>query len=180
MSDLKEQAKKIIAKGKALGDVELINMGLDMLDGVDTSVADEYFHKDLLDEKIQLAKTPLVDRIPSIIPTPSQRQHMGVAASKIDITDQFRVKKESVISAKYGKKVSVLVGERNNKFIDDGNDSSDLKGKTPDFKPTERNRKVKKVAATCQVCGKVEHVNEIFTVGREFYRCESCVLKGKS
>lgn len=173
MSDLKEQAKKIIAKGKALGDVELINMGLEMLDGFDAS-------KDLLDEKIQLAKTPLIDRIPSIIPTPSQRQHMGVAASKIDITDQFRVKKESVISAKYGKKVSVLVGERNNKFIDDGNDSSDLKGKTPDFKPTERNRKVKKVAATCQVCGKVEHVNEIFTVGREFYRCESCVLKGKS
>lgn len=173
MSDLKEQAKKIIAKGKALGDVELINMGLEMLDGFDAS-------KDLLDEKIQLAKTALVDRIPSIIPTPSQRQHMGVAASKIDITDQFRVKKESVISAKYGKKVSVLVGERNNKFIDDGNDSSDLKGKTPDFKPTERNRKVKKVAATCQVCGKVEHVNEIFTVGREFYRCESCVLKGKS
>ena len=180
MSDLKEQAKKIIAKGKALGDAELINMGLEMLDSVDTSVADEYFHKDLLDEKIQLAKTPLVDRIPSIIPTPSQRLHMGVASSKFDITDQFRVKKESVISAKYGKKVSVLVGERNNKFIDDGNDSSDLKGKTPDFKPTERNRKVKKVAATCQVCGKVEHVNEIFTVGREFYRCESCVLKGKS
>lgn len=173
MSDLKEQAKKIIAKGKALGDVELINMGLEMLDGFDAS-------KDLLDEKIQLAKTPLIDRIPPIIPTPSQRQHMEVAGSKIDITDQFRVKKESVISAKYGKKVSVLVGERNNKFIDDGNDSSDLKGKTPDFKPTERNRKVKKVAATCQVCGKVEHVNEIFTVGREFYRCESCVLKGKS
>ena len=173
MSDLKEQAKKIIAKGKALGDVELINMGLEMLDGFDAS-------KDLLDEKIQLAKTPLVDRIPSIIPTPNQRQHMGVASSKFDITDQFRVNKESVISAKYGKKVSVLVGERNNKFIDDGNDSSDLKGKTPDFKPTERNRKVKKVAATCQVCGKVEHVNEIFTVGREFYRCESCVLKGKS
>lgn len=173
MSDLKEQAKKIIAKGKALGDVELINMGLEMLDGFDTS-------KDLLDEKIQLAKTPLVDRIPSTIPTPSQRQHMGAASSKFDITDQFRVNKESVISAKYGKKVSVLVGERNNKFIDDGNDSSDLKGKTPDFKPTERNRKVKKVAATCQVCGKVEHVNEIFIVGREFYRCESCLLKGKS
>ena len=173
MSDLKEQAKKIIAKGKALGDVELINMGLEMLDGFDAS-------KDLLDEKIQLAKTPLIDRIPSIIPTPSQREHMVAASSKSDITDQFRVKKESVISAKYGKKVSVLVGERNNKFIDDGNDSSDLKGKTPDFKPTERNRKVKKVAATCQVCGKVEHVNEIFTVGREFYRCESCVLKGKS
>ena len=173
MSDLKEQAKKIIAKGKALGDAELINMGLEMLDDFDAS-------KDLLDEKIQLAKTPLIDRIPSIIPTPSQREHMVAASSKSDITDQFRVKKESVISAKYGKKVSVLVGERNNKFIDDGNDSSDLKGKTPDFKPTERNRKVKKVAATCQVCGKVEHVNEIFTVGREFYRCESCVLKGKS
>lgn len=173
MSDLKEQAKKIIAKGKALGDAELINMGLEMLDDFDAS-------KDLLDEKIQLAKTPLIDRIPSIIPTPSQREHMVAASSKSDITDQFRVKKESVISAKYGKKVSVLVGERNNKFIDDGNDSSDLRGKTPDFKPTERNRKVKKVAATCQVCGKVEHVNEIFTVGREFYRCESCVLKGKS
>ena len=173
MSDLKEQAKKIIAKGKALGDAELINMGLEMLDDFDAS-------KDLLDEKIQLAKTPLIDRIPSIIPTPSQREHMVAASSKSDITDQFRVKKESVISAKYGKKVSVLVGERNNKFIDDGNDSSDLRGKTPDFKPTERNRKVKKVAATCQVCGKVEHVNEIFTVGREFYRCESCLLKGKS
>ena len=152
MSDLKEQAKKIIAKGKLLNDVELINMGLDMLESIGTS-----------DSAIEPAK-----EAPTAI------------INKFDITDQFRVRKESVIAAKYGKKVSVLVGERNNKFIDDGNDSSDLKGKTPDFKPTERNRKVKKVAATCQVCGKVEHVNEIFTVGREFYRCESCVLKGKS
>ncbi len=173
MSDLKEQAKKIIAKGKALGDVELINMGLEMLDGFDAA-------KDLLDEKIQLAKTPLVDRIPSIIPTPNQRQHMRAASSKIDITDQFRVNKESVISAKYGKKVSVLVGERNNKFTDDGTEASDLKGKTPEFTPAERSRKVKTVSATCQVCGKVEKVNEIFTIGREVYRCESCLLKGKS
>ena len=173
MSDLKEQAKKIIAKGKALGDAELINMGLEMLDDFDAS-------KDLLDEKIQLAKTPLIDRIPSIIPTPIQREHMVAASSKFDITDQFRVKKESVISTKYGKKVSVLAGERNNQFNDDGTEAAEQRGKTPDFKPAERNRKVKKVAATCQVCGKVEHVNEIFTVGREFYRCESCVLKGKS
>jgi hypothetical protein len=32
MSDLKEQAKKIIAKGKMLNDPELINMGLEMLE----------------------------------------------------------------------------------------------------------------------------------------------------
>jgi hypothetical protein len=152
MSDLKEQAKKIIAKGKLLNDLELINMGLDMLESIATS-----------DNVVEPAKE---------IPT--------TLINKFDITDQFRVKKESVISAKYGKKVSVLVGERNNKFTDDGIDASDLKGKTPEFKPTERNRKVKKVSATCQVCGKVEKVNEIFTIGREFYRCESCVLKGKS
>jgi len=33
MSDLKEAAKKIIAKGKLLNDPELINMGLEMLEG---------------------------------------------------------------------------------------------------------------------------------------------------
>ena len=152
MSDLKEQAKKIIAKGKLLNDVELINMGLDMLESIATS-----------DNAVEPVKE---------IPT--------TLINKFDITDQFRVKKESVISAKYGKKVSVLVGERNNKFIDDGNDSSELKGKTPDFKPAERSRKAKTVSATCQVCGKVEKVNEIFTIGREVYRCESCLLKGKS
>jgi hypothetical protein len=34
MTDLKEQAKKIIAKGKILNDPELIKMGLDMLDAM--------------------------------------------------------------------------------------------------------------------------------------------------
>jgi len=172
MSDLKEQAKKIIAKGKALGDVELINMGLDMLDGFDAA-------KDLLDEKIQLAKTPLIDRIPSIIPTPSQRQHMKAASSKFDITDQFRVNKESVISAKYGKKVSVLVSERNNKFTDDGVEAKDIE--TPSVQPTERSRKsidAVKVEQKCEVCGKAEKVLPLYA--REFYRCESCLLKGKS
>lgn len=175
MKDLKEQAKKIIAKGKLLNDVELINMGLDMLDAIDIDPI-----SDSLNEKIQLAKTPLVDKVNYETPTIIQQHNMRTLSSKFDITDQFRVKNESAISAKYGKKVSVLVGDRNNKFTDDGTEAAEQKGKTPDFKPAERNRKVKKVSATCQVCGKVEKVNEIFTVGREFYRCEQCLLKGKS
>lgn len=177
MSDLKEQAKKIIAKGKLLGDVELINMGLDMLDSVSESLALE--KSEILDKQIQSAKIPISDKIKNEKLSLTDKNRMIAMASKGDITDQFRTSKESVISAKYGKKVSILSEERSNKFIDDGTDASDLRGKTPEFKPTERNRKARIVSATCQVCGKVDKVNEIFTIGREFYRCESCLLKGK-
>lgn len=151
MTSLKEQAKKIIAKGKTLNDPELIRMGLDMLEGVDEEE----------------------------IPQKEEVNNIKVSSASSFI-DQFRTDNKTPIDTKYGKKVAVNVAGRVNSFQDNKTEAVELIGKTPDFTPAARNRKSKIVNAICSVCGKTESVNEIFTIGREFYRCEACLLKGKS
>ena len=47
MNDLKEQAKKIIAKGKLLNDPELLKMGLDMLDAYQETPEDKPMEKEI-------------------------------------------------------------------------------------------------------------------------------------
>ena len=165
MSDLKEQAKKIIAKGKSLGDVELINMGLDMLEAYDPN------------EEI-VSSTPKNQENINIEIT-QQKTKSAMLRDAFDMS-MFKTNKESNVSTKFGKKVAVSTSHHENKFLDDGTEAAELKGKTPDFKPSDRNRKVKMMEAVCQVCGKKEVKNEIFVIGREFYSCESCLLKGKS
>ncbi len=165
MSDLKEQAKKIIAKGKSLGDIELINMGLDMLEAYNPSediLSIEPKAKDNTDVEI------------------TQQKPKSVMLRDAFDMSMFKTNKESNVSTKFGKKVAVSTSRHENKFLDDGTEAAELKGQTPDFKPSDRNRKVKMMEAICQVCGKKEIKNEIFVIGREFYRCESCLLKGKS
>jgi hypothetical protein len=162
MNDLKEQAKKIIAKGKLLNDVELINMGLDMLDALPSSELDSEL---TAVEQLIKPKAELMKQI-----SPSVRNS--------DITEQFRVENKAPIDVKYGKKIALAVGERSNKFLDDGVEAADLKGKTPPAKPKIR-RKVNKVEMTCTVCGKQKKVLKdlLYT---EAYRCDDCIMKGKA
>ena len=150
MTDLKEQAKKIIAKGKILNDPELIKMGLDMLEAMPDQ------------EDIK-----------------KEGNNVKVSSSS-SFVDQFRTDNKSPIDTKYGRKVTVNVSGRVNVFKDDKTEATELIGKTPNVIPAPRNRKTPIVSATCTVCGKSEKVNEIFVQGKEFYRCESCLLKGKS
>jgi len=161
MNDLKEQAKKIIAKGKLLNDTELINMGLDMLDAIPDTSFDSPVE---LPEKVVLvsAKSDLKQQI----------------KSSANITDQFRVENKAPIDVKYGKKVALSAGERVNKFLDDGLEAADLKGQTPPAKPKTK-RKVNKVEMTCTVCGKQQKVlrDLLYT---EAYRCDDCIMKGKA
>ena len=148
MSDLKEQAKKIIAKGKLLNDPELINMGLEMLEvySVDEETIEE----------------------PRVLgPTKSN-----------SITEQFRVNNSSPIDTKFGRRIALSTGSRENKFVDDKTEAADLIGKTPPPKPKQKRKAVSKVEVTCSTCGKKEKILKelLFT---ESYRCDSCILKGK-
>lgn len=154
MSDLKEQAKKIIAKGKLLNDVELINMGLDMLDSLPESTSEYVEPKSEIKEQVT---TPLI---------------------RNNITEQFRVENKAPIDMKYGKKMALLASERFNKFLDDGLEAADLKGQTPPAKPKTK-RKVNKVEMTCTICGKQQKVLKdlLYT---DAYRCDDCIMKGKA
>ena len=105
MSDLKEQAKKIIAKGKLLNDPELINMGLEMLDVYSG-------------DNEEITEEPRV-----LVPVRSN-----------DVTEQFRVNNSSPIDTKFGKRVALATGSRENKFVDDKTEAADLIGKTPPSK----------------------------------------------
>ena len=142
--DIKEQAKKIIAKGKLLNDSELIDMGLQMLEGYTES-------------NEQITEEPIV--------------------IKRDITSQFVVNKPNAISKRNTKKVSIQNSPRVNSFIDDGLDYKGPEYVTPEIVPTQRRKPVEKVNQTCAICGKEEKVLPDFV--REYYRCNSCFLKGK-
>lgn len=170
MNDLKEQAKKIIAKGKLLNDTELINMGLDMLDAISDSTAESS------------ERTALVPVKPEVIYSsgiiPSGQYQLLFARAMPNFTDQFRVENKAPVDTKYGKKVALLASERVNKFLDDGLEAAELKGKTPPAKPKTK-RKVNKVEMTCTVCGKQQKVLKdlLYT---DAYRCDDCIMKGKT
>jgi len=161
MSDLKEQAKKIIAKGKLLNDIELINMGLDMLDALPGMNSD-----------------PPVESLERVISVSAKTDLKEQIKNSSNITDQFRVENKAPIDVKYGKKVSLSSGESINKFLDDGLEAADLKGQTPPAKPKTK-RKVNKVEMTCTICGKQQKVLKdlLYT---EAYRCDDCIMKGKA
>jgi len=87
MNDLKEQAKKIIAKGKALGDLELINMGLDMLDAI---------------PELDIGQSTTETKELGI--TTNQKTYPKQLFDSRNITEQFRVENKTPIDTKYGKK----------------------------------------------------------------------------
>ena len=128
MSDLKEQAKKIIAKGKLLNDPELINMGLEMLEVY--SVDEE---------------------------TIEEPRALGPTKSN-SITEQFRVNNSSPIDTKFGRRIALSTESRENKFVDDKTEAADLIGKTPPPKPQQKRNAVSKVEVNCSTCGKKEKI----------------------
>lgn len=155
-NDLKEQAKKIIAKGKALNDPELIKMGLDMLDA----------YTDIIDTNTDELSKPVISK------------QSTSNAGKFDMGQFTMSKSTSNVIDKNGKKQPIYIGPRQNKYTDDGTEHKEIK--TPSVEPTERARKSDVVVAVCSICGKTEKVNKIFTTMKEVYRCDSCILKGKS
>jgi hypothetical protein len=158
-SDLKEQAKKIIAKGKILNDPELVRMGLEMLDAY-------------VEESNVVTTVAVASEVKKII-TPI------TTAGKFDMEQFTMSKATSNVIDRSGKRQPIYVGPRQNKYEDDGVEAKDIK--TPSVQPTERSRKsidATKVEQKCEVCGKAEKVLPLYA--REFYRCESCLLKGKS
>lgn len=158
MDSLKEQAKKILAKGKELNDPELIGMALEMLEAYQPEV-------ELAVESTKIAKSKKATR-------KSRVQATG------DITDQFRVNNVGD-SGKFGRKIPLARGPRENKFIDDGKEFADLKGKTPPAQPKTK-RKVSKKNVVCRVCGKKEKVlASLIMPESSRYRCDQCILKGR-
>jgi len=161
MTDLREQAKKVIAKGKALNDPELVRMGLEMLDAYSGEIEEE-----------QQVVMP-------IAPSPEIKKVVTSSVSRFDVSQFTMSKAGSNIIDKSGKKQPLYIGPRQNKYQDDGSDGKDIL--TPKIKPTERTRKPvdnEKVDQVCEICGKQEKVLPIYA--REYYRCQSCLLKGKS
>ena len=161
MTDLKEQAKRILEKGKLLNDPELIRMGLEMLDAYTIEPESTANIITALTE-VKKANKPIV------------------ATGRFDM-EQFTMSKAgSNVIDKNGKKQQIYLGPRQNKYSDDGIEAKDVV--TPDTPRVERARKpveATKIEMTCQVCGKKEKVlrDYIYT---EYYRCESCLLKGKA
>jgi hypothetical protein len=148
MNDLKDKAEKLIQRGKATNDFDLIRMGMDVLEALESQ------------------------------PQPKQTLIAEKTNSKFDMS-QFTMQKSSVANSKVNKKQPISIEKRTNQFLDDGSEAKDVK--TPQVERTERNRKTigeSKVEQKCQLCGKSELVLPIYA--REYYRCETCLLKGKS
>lgn len=160
MTDLKEQAKKVIAKGKALNDPELIRMGLEMLDAYSGETEEQQV-------------------VMPIAPSPEIKKTNISSLSRFDVSQFTMSKAGSNVIDKSGKKQPLYTGPRENKYQDDGSDGKDIL--TPQIKPTERTRKSveqQKIIQVCEVCGKEERVLPLYV--RDYYRCDSCLLKGKS
>jgi len=152
MNDLKDKAEKLIQRGKATNDFDLIRMGMDVLEALESQPE----------------------------PQPKQTSTIEKANNKFDMS-QFTMQKSNVANSKINKKQPISIEKRINQFLDDGKEHRDNKNLTPVVELATRNRapvEKQKVDQKCEVCGKVEKVLPLYA--REFYRCESCLLKGKS
>lgn len=150
MNDLKEKAKAIIAKGRALNDSDLIQMGLDLLDSYSP-------------------EEPII--VSSIAEVQTKKEPISMVNTNQFIMSSKRTEQKS------GKE-KLYVGPRENKYSDNGEDKNII---TPKVEPTARNRpniENQKVLQVCETCGKKEKVLPLYA--RDYYRCESCLLKGKS
>lgn len=161
MTDLKEQAKKIIAKGKALKDAELVQMGLDMLE--------EYspVNNQVSIESVEPVK-PKISKKPKTVAKNPEPKLTGAE----DFT-MNKTKGKSNIKSK-----SIIGDQRFNKFVDDKTEAIGPDFITPAIVPTQRRppADTKMVLQVCELCGKQEKVHPIYS--REFYRCEDCLTKG--
>ena len=170
MTDLKEQAKKIIAKGKALQDVDLIQMGLDLLDQCEGSAELIGIEKKPKVQNKAKSKTKdKVEIVAQVITNVVEKQSNA-------IPDFTMNKKEK--QSKYRKSKSILDDKRYNAFVDDKTEAMGPEFKTPTFTPTQRRPPVdkQKVDQVCEICGNRDRVLPIYS--REFYRCDACLMKG--
>lgn len=99
------------------------------------------------------------------VPAPVPEQQGRLA--DLDFSVQMAEKNEK---GHYSKSEAIEAGE--NKFIDDGIDSSDIE--TPDVVRSERRPPVKMIEVTCHKCGKKEEMNANYKTG-EFHRCDKCI-----
>ena len=176
MSDLKDKARKLIDKGKRLGDLELIEMAMDVLEMIE--VEDEPI---IIEQPKQKAKTkakPKKVQAEAVIATAAPQR--ANAASRVDHS-MFEVKNPEIRSRRAkGVPVTANAGQRVNLFVDDGKESRGPEFITPKYEPTARRPPIEeqKVVKKCEGCGKEEKVLPDFVYG-EHYRCNSCILKGK-
>jgi hypothetical protein len=159
MTDLKEQAKRLIAKGKSLQDAELIQMGLDILD--------QYNVEEIIQPLKEVAVVKL--KKPKIEKTVEKLEIKTIA------TSDFTMNKKN---KKTFKAKSIVDEQRFNKFVDDKTEAMGPEFKTPVIAPSQRRPPVdkQKVDQVCEVCGKRDRVLPIYS--REFYRCDACLIKG--
>lgn len=147
MSNLKEKIRKLIDKAKDSGDVDLLDLAMDLLDQIPVEPV-----------------SPIKDEaVPS-----SDKQAQEIPRDPIS-GEHFQMKADIK-----GRK-PLEVKKRPNLYEDNGEHRDEVNA-TPKVELTERRRPAfKKVDQTCQRCNKVVKVNPSFV--RDFFTCDSCLRR---
>ena len=147
MSNIKEKIKKLIDKAKESGDVDLLDLAMDLLDQI----------------PVELPQ-PFADKAVEAAPSPKQEVPRDPVSG-----GEFRMKVETK-----GRR-PLEVKKRENLYKDTG-EHKDKNNETPQVELTERRRpSFQKVEQTCQRCNKVVKVNPSFA--RDFFTCDSCLRR---
>lgn len=176
MSDLKDKARKLIEKGKRLGDLELIEMAMDVLEMIHVEDDSIIVEQPKVETKV-VKKTRKVKAEAVVTTTTPEKAQ---ANSRVDHS-MFKINNPERKSRRAkGVPVTANASERINRFVDDGKESRGPEFITPKYEPTARRPPVEeqKIIKKCEGCGKEEKVLPDFVYG-EYYRCNSCLLKGK-
>lgn len=171
-----ELAKKLLQKGRALNDLELISMANDMLEeamgGAETLVA---VHTEQSEPK------PKAKRGRPVKAKARAKQSPAIKTSK-SLIEEFTIARPEEKT----KSIPVNKLPRTNTWFDDG---TEAKGDvTPDYIPTKRDRprpqKIRKICGQAEGgkmrddegCGAVAYVDP-GTSHREFFLCDECIRK---
>lgn len=148
-----ETAKQLLQKGIALNDEELINMANQLLSTEVVSQPEEV-------EDVSKAPEPQTnDEQPK-----SKFEDFTAPTKKTDQTQKTRFARTEPISAK----------NRENKFVDDGVEHSDVT--TPDTPRTVRNRKAfSKISQVCKKCNATFETHPAHK--RDWFVCSDCIRR---
>lgn len=174
MTEIKEKIKKLLKKAKEQGDIDMVDLAMELLDEIpvpEVEFQDEARALNDLPEYVKTGQFPEVELPEVELPESPKIKEVLKKSKPSSKFEEFSMNKTNTEKR---SREPLVVKKRPNKFIDDGSLHDDIQ--TPETTLNERRRKpFKKVSQKCGICSNSVEVHPQFA--REFFKCDKCMRK---
>lgn len=169
MTEIKEKIKKLLKKAKELGDIDMVDLAMELLDEIPVPEVEFQVEARALNDLPEYVKT---GQFPEVeLPESPKIKEVLKKSKPSSKFEEFSMNKTNTEKR---SREPLVVKKRPNEFIDDGSLHDDIQ--TPETTLNERRRKpFKKVSQKCGICSNSVEVHPQFA--REFFKCDKCMRK---